>query len=339
MHKVKVEEAVGMVLAHDITKIVPGEFKGAAFKKGHVVRPEDIPRLLDLGKEHLYVWEAKEGWLHEDDAAKAIVEATAGAGLTFSEPKEGKINYLARCSGILKIDVERLYQVNSVDQVVLSTLHNNMPVKEGQVVAGTRVIPLVIEEEKINRVKAIGQAGPVIQVIPLKTKSIGIVTTGSEVFKGRIKDGFGPALERKMSYYGCKIIKQIIVPDDTRLIKNAIIEVKEAGAEIILTTGGMSVDPDDVTPLSIRELGADIVSYGAPVLPGAMFLLAYWAETPILGLPGCVMYAKQTIFDLVFPRLLAGEVLWKKDLIQLGHGGLCMDCEVCRYPACSFGKA
>ena len=339
MRKVKVEEAVGMVLAHDITKIVPGEFKGAAFKKGHVVRPEDIPRLLDLGKEHLYVWEAKEGWLHEDDAAKAIVEATAGAGLTFSEPKEGKISYVAQFSGILKIDVERLYQVNSVDQVVLSTLHNNMPVKEGQVVAGTRVIPLVIEEEKINQVKAIGQAGPVIQVIPMKAKSIGIVTTGSEVFKGRIKDGFGPALERKMNYYGCKIIKQIIVPDDTRLIKNAILDVKEAGAEIILTTGGMSVDPDDVTPLSIRELGADIISYGSPVLPGAMFLLAYWLETPILGLPGCVMYAKQTIFDLVFPRLLADEVLRKKDLIQLGHGGLCMDCEVCRYPACSFGKA
>ncbi len=339
MRKVKVEEAVGMVLAHDITRIVPGEFKGAAFKKGHIVRAEDIPRLLDLGKEHLYVWEAKEGWLHEDDAARAIVEATAGPGLTFSEPKEGKINYVAQFPGILKIDVERLYRVNSVDQVVLSTLHNNMPVKEGQVVAGTRVIPLVIQEEKIYQVKAIGQKGPIIQVIPLKAKKVGIVTTGNEVFKGRIKDGFGPALERKMSHYGCEIVKQIIVPDDIRLIKNAIIEIKEGGAEIILTTGGMSVDPDDVTPLSIRELGADIVSYGSPVLPGAMFLLAYWQETPILGLPGCVMYAKQTVFDLVFPRLLAGEVLQKQDLIQLGHGGLCMDCEVCRYPACSFGKA
>lgn len=339
MRKVRVEDAPGMVLAHDITKIVPGEFKGPAFKKGHIIREEDIPKLLDLGKEHIYVWEAAAGWLHEDEAAQAIVKATAGGGLTFSEPKEGKISYIAAFPGILKIDAARLYAVNSIDQVVLSTLHNNTPVAKGQVVAGTRVIPLVIEEEKIKLVQAAAEGHPIVEVWPLEPKKVGIVTTGNEVFHGRIKDGFGPALERKMTHYGCEIIRQVIVPDDPRVIIQAIKDVRQAGAEIVLTTGGMSVDPDDLTPFSIRELGAEIISYGAPVLPGAMFLLAYWQGIPILGLPGCVMYARQTIFDLVFPRLLAGEVLTKQDLIRLGHGGLCMECPECHYPACSFGKA
>lgn len=338
MLKVRTEDAVGMVLAHDLTQIIPGKFKDAAFKKGHVIRQEDISRLLDMGKEHIFIWEAKEGWLHENDAAAAIVKATAGEGFTFTEPKEGKISYKALYSGILKIDVERLHQINAVDQVVFATLHNNMPVKQDQVVAITRVIPLVIEEEKINMVQSIGKGSPVIEIKELKPKSVGIVTTGSEVFKGRIKDCFGPALERKMTHYGCNIIKQIIVPDDPVLIKNAIKEVRELGAEMILTTGGMSVDPDDLTPLCIREVGAEIVSYGAPVLPGAMFLMAYWDGIPVMGLPGCVMYAKQTIFDLVLPRVLAGEIITKKDLSVMGHGGLCQNCPECRYPNCGFGK-
>lgn len=295
-------------------------------------------QLLVLGKEHIFVWETKAGWLHENEAAAAIVEATAGDGLTFSEVKEGKINYVARYSGILKIDVEKLNMINTIDQVVLSTLHNNRPVQAGQVVAATRVIPLVISEDKIKEVQKIGQDSPVVTVRELKSKRIGIVTTGSEIYKGRIKDGFGPTLERKMDCYGCAIIKQIIVPDDIAMIKQAIGEVRDLGADIILTTGGMSVDPDDLTPLSIRELGAHIVSYGSPVLPGAMFLLAYWDGIPLMGLPGCVMYAKQTVFDLVFPRILTGEVITRQDLAGLGHGGLCLDCPQCRYPDCGSGK-
>lgn len=338
MLKINVEDAIGMVLAHDITQIIPGQFKDAAFKKGHVIRKEDVERLLYMGKEHIFIWEAKEGWLHENEAAAAIVKATAGEGFTFTEPKEGKISYKAAYPGILKIDVERLHQINAVDQVVFATLHNNMPIKQDQVVATARVVPLVIEEDKIKMVQEIGKGSPVIEVRKLKSKTVGIVTTGSEVYKGRIKDNFGPALERKMAQYGCTIIKQIIVPDEPALIKEAIKEVRDLGAEIILTTGGMSVDPDDVTPLSIRELGAEIVSYGAPVLPGAMFMMAYWDGTPIMGLPGCVMYAKQTVFDLVLPRVLTGEIITKKDLSMLGHGGLCLNCAECRYPDCGFGK-
>lgn len=338
MLKVKVEDAIGMVLAHDITQIIPGQFKDAAFKKGHVIKKEDVGRLLDMGKEHIFIWEAKEGWLHENEAAAVIVKATAGEGLTFTEPKEGKIAYKAAYPGILKIDVERLHRINAIDQIVFATLHNNMPVKKDQVVASTRVVPLIVEEERIKMVQEIGNGSPVIEVKELKSKTVGIVTTGSEVYKGRIKDGFGPAIERKMSQYGCEIIKQLIVPDEPALIKAAIKEMRDFGAEIILTTGGMSVDPDDVTPLSIRELGAEIVSYGAPVLPGAMFMMAYWDGIPVMGLPGCVMYAKQTVFDLVLPRVLSGEIITKKDLSMLGHGGLCQNCPECQYPNCGFGK-
>ncbi|MCR4441432.1 MAG: molybdopterin-binding protein [Peptococcaceae bacterium] len=339
MRKVRIEEAVGMVLAHDVTRIVPGEFKGPAFRKGHVIRAEDIGAFLDLGKEHVYAWEARPGWLHEDEAAAAIARAVAGEGLRFTEPKEGKITFLAGCAGLIKVDVERLELINTIDQVVLSTLHNNRPAKEGEKVAATRVVPLVIEEGRVREVERIAKSGPIIFLKPLKPARVGIVTTGNEVYKGRIKDGFGPALQKKMLHYGCEITGQEIVPDEPALIKQAIMGMRNRGAEIILVTGGMSVDPDDVTPLSIRELGAELVTYGSPVLPGAMFLLSYWNGIPVLGLPGCVMYASQTVFDLVFPRLLAGEKLSKRDIARLGHGGLCLDCEDCRYPACSFGKA
>lgn len=338
MQKVRVEDAVGMVLAHDITRIIPGEFKGAAFKKGHIIRKEDISALLDLGKEHIFIWENKEGWLHENDAVEAIVKATAGSGLSLTEPREGKIKYEAAFNGILKIDVPRLTMINSIDQVILSTLHNNRPVTQGQMVASARVVPLIIEEEKIKKVQEIGGDIPVIKVLPLHTKRVGIVTTGSEVYKGRIKDSFGPVLRKKMAQYGCEIIKQTIVPDDSEMIKEAIREMRALGAEIILTTGGMSVDPDDLTPSSIKDVGATIVSYGSPVLPGSQFMLAYWDDIPVMGLPGCVMYSKQTVFDLIMPRVLAGDIITREDISSLAHGGLCLNCEECHYPNCGFGK-
>ncbi|MDX9873025.1 MAG: molybdopterin-binding protein [Clostridia bacterium] len=339
MQKVRVEDAVGMVLAHDITRIVPGEFKGAAFRKGHIIREEDINSLLDLGKEHIYIWENKEGWLHENEAVEAIVKATAGAGVNLTEPREGKIIYEAAFNGILKIDVNRLIQINSVDQIVLSTLHNNRPVERGQMVASARIVPLIIEEEKIREVQEIAGGVPVIEVKPLLSKRVGIVTTGSEVYKGRIKDAFGPTLQQKLNHYGCEVIRQTIVPDDPEMIKEAIREMRSFGAELILTTGGMSVDPDDLTPSSIRDLGAKIVAHGSPVLPGSQFMMAYWDDIPVMGLPGCVMYSRRTIFDLILPRVLAGEIIKREDLTRLAHGGLCLNCEVCTYPNCGFGKS
>ncbi len=338
MKKIPVSEAVGSVLCHDITQIIPGVVKDIAFKKGHIVKEEDIPLLLSIGKENLFVWEKKEGYLHENDAAERLRVLTAGQGLSFSEVKEGKINFIAECDGLLVINTGLLYKLNSIGEIILVTLHNNYPVKKGQKVAGTRVIPLVIDEEKIKSAETLIGDEKIVSIIPFKKMKVGIVTTGSEVYHGRIVDAFGPVIKRKVEEYGCEVIGQSILPDDENRIKGAIEEWIEKGADMVICTGGMSVDPDDVTPTAIIKTGAELITYGAPVLPGAMFLLAYKGDTPILGLPGCVMYSRTTIFDLVLPRILAMQKLNFADFAAYGHGGLCNECEVCKYPDCAFGK-
>jgi molybdenum cofactor synthesis domain-containing protein len=339
MKSVPVQEAIGMVLCHDVTQIIPGRFKGRAFKKGHIIRPEDVSKLRDIGKEHVYVWEIQEGFLHEDDAAIRIAKAAAGQGIVLSEPKEGKVELSAASRGLLKINSDALYQINEVDQVICATLHTNQTVTEGKIVAGTRIIPLVIEESKILQVEKICKTHfPLVAVKPFKPHTVGIITTGTEVYHERIKDTFTPVLRNKFNELGSTVVQQRIVPDSTELIAQAIAEFTGDGVELIAVTGGMSVDPDDVTPAGIKAAGGRVITYGAPALPGAMFLLAYIGSIPVLGLPGCVMYHKTTIFDLIVPRILAGEVIAREDIIKLGHGGLCANCEECRYPGCSFGK-
>lgn len=339
MLKVPVENAVGMILCHDITRIVPGEFKGRAFKKGHVVKEEDIPKLLQLGKENLYVWERQEGCLHEDEAARRMARAVAGNGVTLTEPKEGKISLVSSFRGLLKINVNALYAINDIEQVMLASLHTNQVVEVNTVVAGTRVIPLVIDEKIIARVEdQCAGFGPVVEIKPLASLRVGMVVTGSEVYKGRIKDKFGPVVKEKIEKLGGSVFNKINVTDDTRMIVEAIQSLTAEKADLIVITGGMSVDPDDLTPAGVVAAGGKIVSYGAPTLPGAMFMMAYIGETPVLGLPGCVMFAKSTVFDLVLPRIMAGETIERRDIVALGHGGLCMVCPTCRFPACSFGK-
>ncbi len=338
MKKIPTEKAVGTILCHDITQIIPGKIKDRAFKKGHVVTKEDIPLLLSLGKDNLYVWEKKQGYLHENQGAERLKNLSAGKGLTFSEVKEGKINFIADTDGILKVDSELLFKLNSIDEIILATRHNNTPVKKGEKVAGTRVIPLIIDEKKIIEAELITKDKTIVSVQPYKKFKTAIVTTGNEVFYGRIKDAFGPVVREKLEAFHCDIIGSVIVPDDIEKITSAVNNFISEGAEMLICTGGMSVDPDDSTPAAIKNTGANIISYGAPVLPGAMFLLSYKGNIPILGLPGCVMYAKTTIFDLIIPRILIGEKISKEDIVGYGHGGLCLECEVCRYPACSFGK-
>lgn len=337
MKIIKTKEAIGKVLYHDITQIVPGKFAGRAFKKGHVIREEDVEVLLSLGKDHIYVAEYVEGMLHENEAAVRLKDLTAGEGLTFGELKEGKIDFFAEEDGLLKINKEDLLKLNSLGEIILATLHNNTTVKKGEKVAGTRVIPLTIEEEKIIKAEEIIK-NKIVSVIPITSKKVWIVTTGNEVYHGRIKDAFGPVIIKKVEEYGCEVIGQEILPDKEEKISEAINSFIEKGAEMIVCTGGMSVDPDDVTPTAIKGTGADLITYGSPVLPGAMFLLAFKGDIPILGLPGCVMYSKRTVFDLMLPRILANEKLSKEDIAGLGHGGLCMNCEECRFPNCSFGK-
>lgn len=337
MQMIRVEDAVGSVLCHDITRIIPGKAKGPAFKKGHIVGEQDIAELLKLGKEHLYVWELSSGLVHEDDAALRIARVLQGEGMALTEPSEGKVKLVARTDGLCVINEERLLQINMVEEIVVATVSNARPVKNGDTLAGVRVVPLVIAEEKLALVEKIARGGGVMAVRPFIPYRVGVITTGSEVYHGRIKDEFGPVVRKKVEAFGCQVINHIIVPDDRGRIAGAIRELLAGGAEVILTTGGMSVDPDDVTPSAIKEAGATIVTYGAPVLPGAMLMVAYIGEVPVLGLPGCVMYHKTTVFELVLPWVLTGQKVTRPMIAKLGLGGLCLECDVCHYPKCSFG--
>lgn len=338
MKKVNVRDAVGMVLCHDITQIIPGKFKGRAFQKGHIIQEEDIEKLLSCGKEHIYVWEYKEGILHENEAAERLRDIVCGDGIEFgAEIKEGKIDFFAKEDGLLKVNEEELFKINSLGEMMVVTIHNNTPVKKGEKLGGTRIIPLVIEEEKIKRAEDLIPT-KIMEVKKIHPKKAYMITTGSEVYSGKIQDAFGPAVKRKLEEYNCELVRQVILPDDKEKIKEAIKDALNDGAELVMCTGGMSVDPDDMTPTAIKETGAELVTYGSPVLPGAMLLVAYNGDVPILGLPGCVMYNKRTAFDLVLPRVLANEKVTFEDVAKLGHGGFCLNCKVCTFPHCSFGK-
>jgi len=375
---IPVREAVGTVLAHDITEIRQGEFKGRAFKKGHIVKEEDIEHLLRLGKEHLYVLEIGPDDMHEDEAAYALARALMGEGVEISgEPKEGRINIIAQRDGLLKVNREALLKFNMLGDVMCATLHNNSVVKKGQIVAGTRAIPLVVKRETVERAveiaersRAINQGNSpssgVIEVKVMRRPRAGIVITGNEVYYGRIKDAFAPIITKKIEAFGGEIVGIYYAPDDVEFIEARLRELLQAGADLLITTGGMSVDPDDVTRFAIRKLGATDITYGSAVLPGAMFLVAYiraveqqssraveeevekeditlqhdcsTAIIPILGIPACGMYHKTTVFDLILPRVLAGERIGRYELAELGHGGLCLNCKECRFPVCPFGK-
>ncbi|MEA3375615.1 MAG: molybdopterin-binding protein [Chloroflexota bacterium] len=339
LKKVKLDEAIGMVLGHDVTKVIPGKFKGPGFRRGHVIREEDIPELLSIGKEHVYVIEMGEGEVHEEEAALRIAKAIGGSGVALSEPREGKISLKAKNSGLLKINTRLLEEINSLGEIIIATLHTNTVCQAGTIVAATRIIPLFTTEAKVSEVKQIcRKKGKVVEVIPIGKKGVGVVITGNEVFKGRIEDRFGEVIKRKAEALGSVINHQIIVPDDVNLIAQAIAEMGTKGCEVIVVCGGLSVDADDVTVEGVKKSGAEIISYGAPVLPGSMCLYAVWKGIPILGAPACVIYSPTTIFDLILPRVFTGEGICREDIVELGHGGLCLSCKKCSFPACPFGK-
>ncbi len=339
MKLIPTQEAVGHVLCHDMTQIIPGQYKDARFRKGHVVREEDIPILLSMGKEHLYVWEMAPGVIHENDAAERLCALCRNQGMDRSAVKEGKIELTAAADGLFRVDSQRLNAVNAQEDVMIATRHGGTAVHKGDKLAGMRVIPLVIEEEKLRRAEEAAGATPLLELLPWKLKTAAVIATGSEVAKGLIQDAFTPVVERKLAEFGIETVERRTPGDDIEAVKDAILEVKAGRPDLILCTGGMSVDPDDNTPGAVKRSGADIVAYGAPVLPGAMFLLGYFADgTPILGLPGCVMYAKRTIFDLVLPKVAAGIPVTRADITVLGEGGLCLGCGTCTYPNCGFGK-
>ncbi len=335
MKTVRTQDAVGLPLAHDVTQIIPGKYKGSRFRKGHIVEESDIPILLSMGKETLFIQELQEDDVHEDEAGERIARAAAGENVTCKSTGEGKVELFAGCRGVVRIDQEKLLDLIDDDDVMFATIHTNEWVEKGQKIAGTRVIPLYVPEATVSRAE---QIHDVISVNPIHPVKVGIVTTGSEVYHGLIQDQFGDVLRRKFAALDCPVLDQVFSDDDEQMIADCILQMKARGAELIAVTGGMSVDPDDRTPAGIRRAGTKIESYGAPVLPGAMFLLGYLEDIPVVGLPGCVMYHGTSIFELVIPRLLTGERVTRRDIKQLGHGGLCRGCASCTYPNCSFGK-
>ncbi|MCK8827292.1 molybdopterin-binding protein [Natroniella acetigena] len=340
MKKVPVEEAEGMVLGHDMTQIIPGKFKGPRFKKGHIIQKEDIPVLKSMGKNHIYLFELGKDQCHEDEAAARIAKAVQGANINLEGPTEGKISLVAKRNGLLKINKEGLKEINNFNDLILATLHNNLSVEAGQVIAGTRINPLIINQEKLKKIESIGRdyTSGIISIQPFLNLKIGIIVTGDEVYSGEVEDKFAAVLKGKIAELNGEVLAIKYTPDDSEKIKEEILDLIAKGAELIITGGGMSVDPDDVTPIGIEKTGAKIETYGAPVLPGSMFMLAYLDEVPILGIPACGIYNQRTVFDLIFPRVLVGEKVIRKDIVDLAHGGLCLKCETCHYPTCSFGK-
>ena len=319
---IPVEEAVGLPLAHDITEIIPGKHKGPAFRRGHIIRQQDVSKLLDVGKANIYVMELEKDELHEEDAARRLAKAAAGTNLILTDPSEGRINLLAGISGLLKVDVDLLYRFNSLGDLMLATLPGDRFVREGTVVAGTRTIPVLVKESLVQQAEALCKDRPIVRLLPMPARHVRLVVTGSEVFTGRIKDGFGPIVSKKVGEMGSSVDSVELSPDDPDVIANHIKNAKQAGADVILVSGGMSVDPDDKTPEGIRRSGAKVETHGFPVLPGSMFLMAYLGETPVMGLSGCVLHDPFTAFDALLPRLIAGEKITRADIMAMGHGGL-----------------
>jgi len=340
LKKINVEDAVGTDLSHDITEIRPGEFKGAAFRKGHTVCDEDICHLQKLGKNHLYLIDLEEDEIHENEAASIVAQALAGEGITWEDnPREGKIGLHAERDGLLSVDTAALAAFNLVDEAMCATLHSHSLVKQGELVAATRAIPLVMKRAPVERAAAIaGANGGVVSVRALQNAAVGLIVTGNEVYHGLIEDRFAPILTDKIVSLGSRVQDLVFAPDDTDLIRRAIQTHLDNNCDLILLSGGMSVDPDDVTRKGIQLAGADEFHYGAAALPGAMFLVAYIQGAPLLGVPACGLHHRVTVLDLMLPRILSGEKIGKPELAFVGHGGLCRDCETCVYPHCPFGK-
>jgi hypothetical protein len=339
VRKIRIEDAVGMVLGHDVTQIIPGKYKGPRFKRGHKIKKEDIPEFLKIGKEHIYVMVIKPGIIHEDDAALRLGRAFAGRNIDISGPSEGKVTFHSTINGVLKINVPLLHRINLSRNVILSTIHRYTPCSPRMAIGATRIISLMAPEKQIKRVENWCQKdGPVIEILPYRKWNIGVVVTGSEIFHRRIKDSFDERVGKKVVGLGSRVMRKLVVPDEIDQISKALFDLREDSVDLILVTGGLSVDPDDVTWAGIKKAGTRIIFYGTPILPGAMFLYGMLGEKPVLGLPACVFHLNATLFDLIFPRILAGEDLDRKEISLLGHGGFCQNCNLCHFPKCPFGK-
>jgi len=337
MKKIKVQDAVGMELCHDITEMNDG-FKGVAFKRGHIIRQEDIDHMLRIGKQHIFVWEDHAGEIHEDDCARRMAAMAPVDGAHYTEPAEGKVLLFADVRGLFRVNTKLLKQIDSIGDITICTLPDHYPVEAGARLASMRIVPLVTQEAQILQAEALCAREPLLRLLPYQHKKIGVIITGSEVYHGRIRDKFEPVVRAKMKHYPSQILDITICDDDLDMIVSAAKAQLEKGADFLIFTGGMSVDPDDLTPTAIRQLGADIISHGVPSQPGNMTLVAYLGDVPILGVPGAAIKLPTTIFDVLLPQIFAGERITKEELINLADGGLCQMCKVCHWPNCTFGR-
>ncbi|MBU2529588.1 MAG: molybdopterin-binding protein [Elusimicrobia bacterium] len=333
---IKVDDAIGKVLPHDITQIVPGKVKGAAFKKGHIIRKQDIKKLKSLGKEHIYTINMPADHYHEDEAALKFLKL-AGKNIKTTGPAEGKVQFIAGCDGFLQINKKAVDKINNIEHMVFTTMHSNIPVKKNNSLAGIRIVPLIIDKKSVQRVLKIGKPQP-ISIIPFKKKKVGLIVTGEEVASGKIKDAFLPVMEKKLKEYGCRINEFRIMGDDMEKLRNEILAMAKKGCDFIMLTGGMSVDPDDITKVAIRRAGVKVVAYGAPILPGNMFMAGYLKDIPVFGVPACAMFHGITALDLFLPYVFSNTKITKKDIIMRGYGGFCRHCKVCIFPRCGWGK-
>jgi hypothetical protein len=339
MKKIKIEDAVGMVLGHDVTQIIPGKYKGPRFKRGHRIRQGDISEFLKIGKEHIYVMDLKSGIIHEDDAALRLGKALSGKNIKMTGPSEGKVTFHSRINGVLRINLSLLHRINLSKNMILSTIHRYAPCFPEMAVGATRIILLTAPEKQIRKVETwCKKEGPVLEILPYRKLNVGVVITGNEIYRGRIKDRFDDRVGKKINKFGSRVVKKVVVPDDAHQISQALLKLYNDSVDLILVTSGLSVDPDDVTQSGIKKADTRIIFYGTPVLPGAMFLYGILGEKPVLGLPACVFYHSATLFDIVFPRILAGQVLTRKEISLLDHGGFCQNCDPCHFPICPFGK-
>lgn len=337
MKKIRVEDAIGMTLYHDITAMVDG-FKGAAFKRGHVITSEDVPKLLNIGKEHIFIWEENAGMIHEEDAARRLSQMTTVQGAHYGSISEGKVQLFADQDGMFRVDKALLTAVNRIGDITITTLPDHYPVKTGERLVSMRIVPLVTEETQIVAAEGLCQGKQLYDLRPYKAMKVGIIITGSEIYHGRIKDKFEAVARAKLAQYPSEILGASICDDDLEMIVQAGRAFLADGADLLVFCGGMSVDPDDVTPEAIRTLGADIVSYGVPSQPGNMTLVAYLGKTAILGVPGAAISRPTTMFDVLLPQIFSGDPLTKDDLLRLGEGGLCQTCASCHFPNCTFGR-
>ena len=337
MIKIEIEKAVGMTLCHDVTAMRDG-FKGAAFKRGHVIRQEDIPAFLDLGKRHVFAWEENAGEIHEEDAALRMAAMAPVEGAHYTAPSEGKVLLIADRRGMFRVNTNLLEKINSIGDLTITTLPDHYPVEAGARLASMRIVPLVTKDAQILQAETLCAQEKLLDLRPYKDRKLGVIITGSEVYAGRIKDKFEPVVRAKMQRYPCRILGVSICDDDLAMITGEARKYLAMGADFLIFTGGMSVDPDDLTPTAIRQLGADIITHGVPSQPGNMTLVAYLGDTAILGVPGAAISLPTTIFDVLLPQIFAGDKLTKEDLIRLGDGGLCQMCKSCHYPNCTFGR-